>query len=55
MADEPSGRLAELRDMLKARCDSRGKAMPGYAQNIEMIKAEIARLERDGDERALHG
>lgn len=50
-----TGRLAELKEMLKARCDGRGKALPGYKQNCEMIKAEIARLESDGDERALHG
>ena len=52
---EGTGRLAELRDMLKARVDFKGKALPGYAQNVKLVEAEIARLERDGDERGLHG
>jgi hypothetical protein len=49
------GRIEELKGMLKARTDGKGKSLPGYAQNVKMIEAEIARLERDGDERALHG
>lgn len=49
------GRLAELRQMLAARTDGRGKALPGYKNNVAMIEAEIKRLEESGDERGLHG
>lgn len=48
-------RFAELRDMLGARLDKKGKPLPGYNKNVEMIRAEIARLEKDGDEEGLHG
>lgn len=38
-------RLIHLRKMLRARTDGRGEAMANYAENVNAIKAEIARLE----------
>lgn len=48
-------RLAELKQMRAARVDMKGKALPGYKNNVEAIDKEIARLEEEGDEDALHG
>jgi hypothetical protein len=42
---EPSNRLAVLRSRLAARTDHEGKAMPGFAENVAAIRAEIARRE----------
>lgn len=38
-------RLVKLRTMLRARTDSKGKAVPGYEKNVPEIQAEIERLE----------
>lgn len=38
-------RIADLRRKLAARTGADGKALPGYAKNVEMIQAEIKRLE----------
>jgi hypothetical protein len=40
VTDEETARLAALKAKLKAREDR-----PGYKQNVEDLKAEIARLE----------
>jgi ribosomal protein S2 len=40
-------RLEQLREMLKARTDAKGRALPGYGTNVEMIRTEIERLEKD--------
>ena len=40
MTEEQAARLAALKAKLKAR-----ENMPGYKQNVEDLKAEIARLE----------
>lgn len=38
-------RIDQLRAKLKARIDGTGKPYPGYAQNVEMIRREIMKLE----------
>lgn len=48
-------RIAELKEMRKSRVDMKNKPLPGYKNNVEAIDKEIARLEREGDEEALHG
>lgn len=50
-----TGRIAELREMRAGRVDMKGKALPGYKNNVVAIDKELERLERDGDEAALHG
>lgn len=39
-------RLGELKDKLAARTLN-GKARPGYRRNVQKIRAEIARLEKE--------
>lgn len=39
-------RLTKLYAMLKARTGPDGKPKPNYKENVEAIKAEIARFER---------
>lgn len=38
-------RIEQLKAKMKARIGPDGKPYPGYAENVEAIKAEIARLE----------
>jgi hypothetical protein len=38
-------RLAQLQDMLKNRLDYKGKPLPGYKNNVTLVRSEIARLE----------
>jgi hypothetical protein len=45
LSSEEQQRLVQVRGMLKSRTDFRGKPLPGYAANVEAVKAEIARLE----------
>lgn len=40
-------RLAQIKDMRKSRVDMKGKALPGYGKNLELVDAEIARLESE--------
>lgn len=37
-------RLAKLKAMLQARTDPDGTPLPGFAENVEEIRKEIARL-----------
>lgn len=45
MKTDPQERLEELRGMLEARLDKKRKPLTGYMHNVELIRAEIARLE----------
>lgn len=45
LTPEEAARLEQVRGMLKSRTDMRGKPLPGYKNNVEAVKAEIARLE----------
>lgn len=49
-AEQRAARIAQLKDMLSARVDMRGKPLPGFKNNVPLIKAEISRLEaQNGD------
>jgi len=39
-------RVEQLKEMLVARTDGSGKPLPGYRRNVEMVRAEITRLEK---------
>lgn len=40
-------RLEQVKDMRKNRVDLKGKALPGYKNNLALIDAEIERLETE--------
>lgn len=39
--------LAHFRNLLEARTDGEGKPKKGYTANVALLRAEIARLEKD--------
>ncbi len=45
-----STRLERLMEKLKSRTDREGEALPGYAQNVTQIKAEIAQIQEQMEE-----
>lgn len=40
-------RIQQLRDMIKARTDLKGRPLGGYHNNVKMVRAELARLEAE--------
>lgn len=42
-----SGRLEHLLKKLQARTDHQGDPLPGYKQNVAVLRAEIAQLQED--------
>jgi hypothetical protein len=45
-----STRMEQLVQKLKSRTDREGEPLPGYAQNVAQIKAEIAQLQESIEE-----
>ncbi len=43
---ERGTRLVQLQGMLTARTGADGKPIPGYEKNVEMLREQIARLEK---------
>jgi hypothetical protein len=41
-------RLDQVREMRKGRVDLKGKPLPGYKKNVEMLDSEIERLTKAG-------
>lgn len=45
MKTDPAERLEEVKEMLSASIDKKGRPMPGYANRVKAIREEIKRLE----------
>lgn len=44
LTKDHSAEIAHFKNLVTARTDGEGKPKPGYRKNVEMLRAEIARL-----------